>query len=991
MKKVVFVVFVLVLTYGFNIAKAGSGCEKKNSITIVYPCGGSEQELLAAKEIRRYMYLRTGKMLSLVENDGELPDEGDLVVVGTKGDKLIKKIAAKDGKLKSQIKSLHAQQYRIKTIEQSGRKVVVIAGGDSIGTLYGAYRFCEHLGVRFFLHGDAVPDDKICAKLPDVDDTGKPLFDLRGLNPWGSHVEGMDLWNADDYKSVFSQMTKMRMNFMGIHGYPETDLWWFPHAEPLVWMGLKSDFDERGNVKYSYPSTYANALRTGYWGYKAKKTSDFNFGAAELFEDDVWSPDVMKGYCPWPKTEQGYNEVFNRMGSMLNDSFSFARSLGVKTCIGTETPITIPGRVRTKFEKMGRDPNDIEVVREVYEAMFQRIMKTHPIDYYWLWTAEAWTWGANTEGQADEVINDIKTAHKALKNVKAPFKLATAGWVLGPKGDRAGFDRMLPKDIATSAISRQFGGTEVDVAFGQVKGRQKWAIPWLEGDPELTSPQLWVGRMRKDAADALMYGCNGLMGLQWRTRIVGPNASALAQAAWDQSGWNKQKEKTIIRYGGYSYTNLAQEIEGTEEDEIYQSCHYDMDSYDFKVPNGSYKVTLKFSEPYYKEAGKRVFDVLIQDSKVIEELDIFAKSGRFGVTDYTFDKVAVTNGLLQLKFEVVESLPCISAIIVEGGGFVKKLNCGGDEYKDYVSDKANRYLSSASFYEDWAPVMFGENAGKQAAKIFEKIDCKHPLTSTWGYGGAGAVTPDKRQWSKVKEGFVFIDELAQLRPKVKGQGNLERFDYWLNSFRYSYYQAAVRCLLAEFNKEIEEVEAIENPAKRKRTAKGKALKIYKEMIENVKQAYYYQFARVSTVGGIATIINWEGHSGPRILDENKERLTKALGGKLPSDIQFPKQYHGPARIIVPTVRTNLDVGESLKLKVIILGIEPSQANLYIRRMGGSDNFTKVALDHIARSVYTVTIPALGDDIEYYIKAVGCGKELLWPATTPNMNQTVVVK
>ena len=54
----------------------------------------------------------------------------------------------------------------------------------------------------------------------------------------------------------------------------------------------------------------------------------------------------------------------------------------------------------------------------------------------------------------------------------------------------------------------------------------------------MTSLQLWAGRMRKDAADALGYGCTGLMGIHWRTRAIGPNVAALAAAAWDQS-WNR--------------------------------------------------------------------------------------------------------------------------------------------------------------------------------------------------------------------------------------------------------------------------------------------------------------------------------------------------------------------------------------------------------------------------------------------------------------------
>ena len=79
-----------------------------------------------------------------------------------------------------------------------------------------------------------------------------------------------------------------------------------------------------------------------------------------------------------------------------------------------------------------------------------------------------------------------------------------------------------------SCINRKVGHAPVEPGFAAVKGRPKWAIPWLEDDPALTSPQLWVGRMRRDAADARRYGCTGLMGIHWRTRVLGPNVPALA-------------------------------------------------------------------------------------------------------------------------------------------------------------------------------------------------------------------------------------------------------------------------------------------------------------------------------------------------------------------------------------------------------------------------------------------------------------------------------
>src|SRR5689334_5382678 len=125
--------------------------------------------------------------------------------------------------------------------------------------------------------------------------------------------------------------------------------------------------------------------------------------------------------------------------------------------------------------------------------------------------------------------NDLFAAIAATRKVNPPFQLATCGWVLGPQQDRGLSDQILPTGIAISCINREVGKTPVEPGFAKVAGRSKWAIPWLEDDPGLTSPQLWAGRMRRDAADALRYGCDGLMGIHWRTRVLGPAVAALAQ------------------------------------------------------------------------------------------------------------------------------------------------------------------------------------------------------------------------------------------------------------------------------------------------------------------------------------------------------------------------------------------------------------------------------------------------------------------------------
>ena len=146
----------------------------------------------------------------------------------------------------------------------------------------------------------------------------------------------------------------------------------------------------------------------------------------------------------------------------------------------------------------------------------------------------------NSPAQYSNTVADITLAIEAARNVHAPFQLATCGWVLGPAHDRAAYDTDLPKNVPVSAINEELGTIPVDAAFGRIAGREKWAIPWLESDlyQGLAGIQLTAGQMRRDAVDAHEYGCTGLMGLQWRTDIIAPNASALAQAAWNQS-WNR--------------------------------------------------------------------------------------------------------------------------------------------------------------------------------------------------------------------------------------------------------------------------------------------------------------------------------------------------------------------------------------------------------------------------------------------------------------------
>jgi hypothetical protein len=862
--------------------------------TIVCPPGAPPLAKLAAKEVRRYAYLRTGELWPIAPT----------------GTGLVLQIDA----------ALAPQEFRITS---DG-----IAGGSDLGVLYGAYRYAEWLGVRFYLHGDVVPDERL-KELPAVkEESGKPLFALRGVNPWGSHPFGFDAWSADDYKAVIAQLAKMRMNFIGMHCYPEGH----PYAEPTVWHGFAGDFDAQGRVTSSYVSRYFNTLLTPAWGdYRPKKTGDYALGGALLFDDDAWAPDVMRGYCPLPATPEACNDVFNRMGAQFQDAFTFAKGLGVKTCLGTEAPLILPKALAARTKD----------VRAVYEGTFRRIMASHPLDYYWIWTPEGWTWSGNKPAQYSNTVADIRLAVEAHRNVAAPFRLATCGWVLGPQHDRAAFDRDLPKDIPMSAISRNTGATEVDPAFGRIAGRETWAIPWLESDNRegLAGVQLFAGRMRRDAVDARELGCTGLMGLHWRTDILAPNASALAQSAWSLHWLNRHERQLPGQIASYPGAAIA----GTHDPELYRTCRYDLGKFPVVMPDGRYRVTLKFCEPHFCKAGERIFDVSLDGRTVVTNLDIFAKVGKFAALDFTFDDVPARGGALAVELTPSRSLPCISAIAVEGAESATRINCGGPAVGDWRADlNPPRHLPVDDFYADWARANFGF---AEAGRIFAALDGNVPGVTDGGCP-SGRLKPDGRPWNAVAPHFAFVDELAALRPRVRGAGSLDRFDYWLNTFKYLRALARTRCAMG---------------AKRS-----------EEVRRAWTDAYTSLLATVNTPGGLAMVVNMEIHPGwgPAV--------AKAAGQP------FPQDYQGPARLIVPCIRSVVNKGEALKVKIIAL--PATQPSVHIRPLGRGE-WQTIQAAHIARAVYKAELPAMQDDFEYYITA---GNGLVWPSAAPKINQTVVV-
>src|SRR5581483_3688474 len=139
---------------------------------------------------------------------------------------------------------------------------------------------------------------------------------------------------------------------------------------PMVWVGTRDQVNADGTVKAAGPATHSYT-RDETWGFGSRKTSDFSFGAAQLFEADYYGAPYMQNISAWPHTGQENVKLFNEFGGLLRNAFGFARNLGVKTCLGTEAPLSVPQSVWEKLYLEGKDPDtEAETKQAVYEGVF---------------------------------------------------------------------------------------------------------------------------------------------------------------------------------------------------------------------------------------------------------------------------------------------------------------------------------------------------------------------------------------------------------------------------------------------------------------------------------------------------------------------------------------------------------------------------------------------------------------------------------------------
>jgi gluconolactonase len=149
--------------------------------------------------------------------------------------------------------------------------------------------------------------------------------------------------------------------------------------------------------------------------------------------------------------------------------------------------------------------------------------------------------------------------------------------------------------------------------------------------------------------------------------------------------------------GGDVIERAGLEIENTENDELYRSERYSMESFSYAVPNGKYEVKLHFAETFegiYGD-GERVFSFTV-NGKEFKDFDVWAKAGG-GLKAYVETvPVDVTDGKVTIKFTYNIENPQINGIeIIPLKANAVRINVGSSEA--FTDAKGNEWLPDQGF------------------------------------------------------------------------------------------------------------------------------------------------------------------------------------------------------------------------------------------------------------------------------------------------------
>jgi hypothetical protein len=123
-------------------------------------------------------------------------------------------------------------------------------------------------------------------------------------------------------------------------------------------------------------------------------------------------------------------------------------------------------------------------------------------------------------------------------------------------------------------------------------------------------------------------------------------------------------------FTGGSLSATEDAISGSVDDALYQTERYGNTTYEIPVTNGVYTVVLHLVEIFHQTTGARAFNVAVEGSPVLTNLDLYQLAGHDTAFEYWVRNVDVQDGRLSIALTTILENATISGIAIysDNGG-----------------------------------------------------------------------------------------------------------------------------------------------------------------------------------------------------------------------------------------------------------------------------------------------------------------------------------
>jgi hypothetical protein len=975
----------LILVFTCVVGTAGgqsSEVSAKGGGLIIVGADAPQMEQYAAKELQRYIYQLSGTWLKVSSDLQEINQPS--FIIGQPGTRSTLRELISAGSLKVSATDPGPQGYVLKKLTIEGRPMIVIAGSDGVGCLYGVYGLlADHYHIGFFLGGDVLPDKKSALTWPDVDERKVPAMYIRGFLPWTNFPQSATSYSWEDWKFIIDQMAKMRLNFLHIHNYNGE----LGHNE------MYHNFTYKGFTSRVWMPT----ARSGHaWAGPGWDVNKYRFGATDLFDDYDFGAD-----CALHNEALSNDQIFKKSSSLFQRVIEYAHSRGVRVGLGLDIDLIPPEYhvraddpevVAARVDQLASDYRDLD-----YVLCFQSENVGKNVEFYQTWR------------------NIFNGFYEGIKARMPHTRVAVAGWGLDPRSIAT-----LPQDVICAPIAYYSDKCESGAIYGD---REYWGCPWLERDfnsseyyyPYNLNLSSTIAAYRDHAPNMKGFYC-----LTWRlTDAIDPKIWYVSRAPWDNAD---QLSSSEIVYHQYATLSYGPEAAGEITEIINQNEPFACDFGECQATPGFTRDQMK----YLLNISR--FTLHGADASKMKEYAAASFSSQQGVQKAPCteggDCVGYINDGDWARFDSLDFggqanvFEARVASASEGGVIELRL----DSPAGPMLGKC--IVSNTGDWQKWESVTVKITPTSGSHTLFMNFRLRTDVSSDHAKAVAQLATIDK--WISRTNSSARRERLSILRCRIAAEKDHIELNENFTKYTWDDLPGAMESWAKNFTRRVTDISSLGNIL----STQNRFVQLNYVARENalrksqLVKAPSYVVARGTKEGAIITWKNEEPNAvgfnvyrdGKKLNRTSLQFLANLFTDKgngifqytvtavnsegiespysVPSGCPAGKADRSPPRIVLISPPVSQPLGQSVSIKARILddrAYESVSAALVYRRPS-APSWKRMPLARRVKAIFDVAIPAFeltADGIEYYVEASDGESNAVYPVSAPEMPLSLV--